>query len=89
MTDDEITDRLSTEIADRVQASHPAATPGHRRELVRAYCRQLLGEPLSLKDVGAILGESPQRIHEIETRALARAWRTYHRDFPHLLTSDP
>jgi DNA-directed RNA polymerase sigma subunit (sigma70/sigma32) len=85
LSDDEITDRIASEVAARVQADHPDADAERRRRLVRAYTRRAVGENLTLDDLGAILGQAPQRVHELESRALARAYHTYRQLFPDLL----
>ncbi len=72
LTDEEITDRVASEVAERIRARHPDASPEHLKSLVRAYTRAAVGKNLTLADVGAITSQSSQRVHEIEKAARQR-----------------
>jgi DNA-directed RNA polymerase sigma subunit (sigma70/sigma32) len=84
---DQITDRLADEVVARVDQDHPEADATRRRQLVRIYLRRLDPEFVghTLAEVGHLLGQSPQRVHELERRALARAYSTYRARYSHLL----
>jgi len=77
LTDDQITDRVASEVADRIRARHPNASPAFRRKLVRLYTLQAAGlaaAPGAITDVelGQHLGLDPRRIGEDAARAIER-----------------
>lgn len=82
LTDDEITDRIASEVAARIEARHPAASVPFRRRLVSLYTRQILGleKPagqITRAALGSYLGISGQRVLEIESTELARLYRRH------------
>lgn len=90
MTDDQITDAIAAEIVQRVQTSHPDASPAFRRRLVRLYTLQAAGlasPPGKITDaeLGQHLGLDHRRVSEVRNTALTRAYLTYQTRFPELL----
>ena len=93
LTDDQtdaIAERVADDVTSRILREHPASSPAFRKLLVRLYVRQAIGteEPpgrITGAALAAHLGLAPQRLSEIQSTALARAYHTYHTRFPELL----
>ena len=77
LTDEEITDRVASEVAERIRARHPNTSPSFRRKLVRLYTLQAVGlaspsGQITDVELGQHLGRDPRRISEDAARAIER-----------------
>lgn len=77
-------DALATAIAAKITTEHPTADTALRRTLVRAYAKQALGDPMTLEEISAVTGISPQRVSELEATARARMKHAYLKLYPNL-----
>lgn len=84
LTDEQFNDAIAAEAVAAIPANY---SPEFRARLVSLYVRQLLGvvpQKPSQRALAEALGEAPQRVSEIERRALAKAWLAYQTRYPHL-----
>jgi hypothetical protein len=84
---DTIADAIATEVAERIAASHPAASGEFLRRLVALYTAQAVGRApapgrITAAELAAWLETSPQRIHDAYSSGLARAWQAYRTRWP-------
>ena len=88
MTDEEITDRIAQEVVDRI--GNRRLTRKFLRLVVRLHTLQAVGllpPPAEIPDtqLGEALDMHRNQVPITLSRALAKCWRTYRRDYPELL----